>query len=80
MPNITVKNIPEHAYKILKQVANSHHRSVNSEIIYLIEKATISKPFQPEQHLELARRSRKKTKNFLLSDTILQNLKDEGRP
>ena len=33
MANITIKNIPEHTYKVLKQVASSHHRSINSEII-----------------------------------------------
>ena len=35
MPSITVKNIPDHAYEILKQVASTHHRSINSEIIRL---------------------------------------------
>ena len=80
MPSITVKNIPDHAYEILKQVATSHHRSINSEIIRLIEKATISKQFYPEQHLVQARRSRGKTKEILLTEEILQGAKEEGRP
>ena len=80
MANITIKNIPEHTYKVLKQVASSHHRSINSEIIHLIEKATVSKPFSTEHHLALAKRSREKTKNFLLTDEILNNAKQEGRP
>ncbi len=80
MPSITVKNIPDHAYKILKQVATAHHRSINSEIICLIEKATISKQFHPEHHLALARRSRETTKKFLLTEAILQKAKEEGRP
>ena len=80
MPSITVKNIPDHAYEILKQLATTHHRSINSEIICLIEKATISKPFHPEQHLALAKRSREKTKKFLLTEKILQLSKEEGRP
>jgi len=79
MPSITVKNIPDHAYTILKQVATTHHRSINSEIICLIEKATISTRFHPEHHLALARRSRATTKNFLLTDDILQKAKEEGR-
>ena len=80
MPSITVKNIPDHAYKILKQVATTHHRSINSEIICLIERATISKQFPPEHHLVLARRSRETTKKFLLTEAILQKAKEEGRP
>ena len=80
MPNITVKNIPEHTYKILKQTARTHHRSVNSEIIHLIEKSTISTPFQPEHHLSLARRSRENTRKFLLTEDILQRSKEDGRP
>ncbi len=80
MPSVTVKNIPERAYKILKQLANAHHRSVNSEIICLIEKATISRQFSPQQHMAAARKSRAKTRKFDLTDEILQAAKKEGRP
>ena len=79
MPSITVKNIPDHAYEILTQIAATHRRSINSEIIRLIEKATISKQFYPEQHLNIARQSRAKTKGFLLTPDILQQAKEEGR-
>ena len=80
MPNITIKNIPDHTYEVLKKVASSHHRSINSEIIHLIEKATQSKPFSSEHHLALAKRSREKTKKFLLTDEVLSEAKSEGRP
>lgn len=80
MPSITVKNIPDHAYEKLKQVATINHRSINSEIICLIEKATLSKPFHPEQHLASAKRSREKTAKFILTDDILQVAKREARP
>ncbi len=80
MPSITVKNIPDHAYEILKQVATTNRRSINSEIIRLIEKATMSKPFIPEHYLAQAKRSRQKTKKILLTSEILQRAKEEGRP
>jgi len=70
MPNITVKNIPDHTYKLLKLAAAKHYRSINSEIICLIERATLSKPFHPEQHLATAKRSIEKTKKFLLNPDI----------
>ena len=38
MPSITVKNIPDHTYKLLKLAAAKHYRSINSEMICLIEK------------------------------------------
>ena len=78
MPSITVKNIPDLAYEKLKQVATINHRSINSEIICLIERATLSKPFRAEQHLAFAKRSREKTGNFLLTNEILQEAKEEG--
>ncbi len=80
MPNITVKNIPDHTYKILKKTANINHRSINSEIICLIEKTIISKPFNPEHYLIRAKQSRQKTKKFLLTPDILQKAKEKGRP
>ena len=79
MPSITVKNIPDHTYKLLKQAAATNYRSINSEIIRLIEQATLCKPFHPKQHLATAKRSREKTKNFFLSPDILQASKEDGR-
>jgi len=79
MPNITVKNIPDHTYEILKKTAKTNHRSINSEIICLIKKAIISKPFNPEHYLTRAKQSRQKTKKFLLTADILQKAKEEGR-
>lgn len=38
MTNITFKNIPDDLYEQLKRAANAHHRSVNSELIYCLEK------------------------------------------
>ena len=80
MTSITVKNIPDSIYEALKEIAVSHHRSVNSEIINIIEKATMSQPFNPEQHLALARQTRNKTKKFLLTENFVNRAKDEGRP
>lgn len=38
MATVTFKNIPEDLYEQLKQAANAHHRSVNSELIHCLEK------------------------------------------
>ena len=80
MPSITVKNIPDQVYETLKRTATLNHRSINSEIICLIEKATMSKRFHPEHYLSKAKRSRQGTRKFLLTSDILQVAKEEGRP
>jgi plasmid stability protein len=79
MPSITIKNIPDFAYETLKQIAATNHRSVNSEIVHLIERATTSKTFNPELHIASARKVRSKTKKFLLTENIVNTAKNEGR-
>ena len=79
MATITVKNIPDQTYSVLKQLAASHHRSINSEIIYLIEKFTGSSKVSPQKHLFMARSLRKKTKTMISAQEI-SNAINEGRP
>ena len=80
MANITVKNISEETYEMLKKTASLHHRSINGEIINLVEKAVRSQQINPELHLVRARKFREKTKKFLLTKEILHNARAEGRP
>lgn len=79
MATITVKNIPDQTYSVLKQLAASHHRSINSELIYMIEKFTGSSKVSPQEHLLMARKFRKKTKTMILAKEI-SNAISEGRP
>lgn len=80
MATITLKNIPDPTYKTLKQLAAEHHRSINSEVIYLIEKATKSTKIDPNQHLLAARKFRVKTKQHIVNDAMLAEMKNERRP
>ena len=80
MATITLKNLPDPTYKTLKQLAKEHHRSINSEVIYLIEKATKSTKIDPNQHLLTARKFREKTKQHPFNDDIFTDIKNEGRP
>ncbi len=79
MATITVKNIPDRTYELLKQLAASHHRSINSEIIYLIEKFTGSTKYSPEEHLLMARKMRDKTRKVIAADGISDAI-NAGRP
>ena len=49
MATITLKNIPEALYERLKYLAKLHHRSLNSEIIYNLEKSVGLAEEDPEQ-------------------------------
>ncbi len=80
MPSITVKNIPESAYETLKQIAAAHHRSINSEIVNLIEKSTSCRPINTRQHIAFARQFREKTRKVLLTEEMISQCKTEGRP
>jgi len=74
MATIILKNIPDPTYAILKQIAAENHRSINSEIIHLIEKATKSTRIDPDQHVAAARALREKTKGYVVDDIALSDL------
>lgn len=80
MATITLKNIPDPTYQALKQQAQEHRRSINGEVIYLIDQAIRSTLINPDQHLLTARLLRKKTETQPVNDTALTEMKSEGRP
>ena len=55
MPAITVKNIPPELYEQLKTAAQTHRRSLNSEIIACLERAFLARRVSPEERLTRAR-------------------------
>ena len=80
MPTITVKNIPNDLYEQLKRSAETHRRSINSEIIACIERAVQSRQLDPEAILVRAQRLREKTANYRVTDEDFSKMKREGRP
>lgn len=59
MPSITVKNIPEDLYDLLKQRAEANRRSINSEIIVCIEQAIHSQRYGNVSSMDSYRLSEK---------------------
>ena len=80
MPSITLKNIPDDLYEKLKDAARINHRSLNSEIIYCVERTLNTHKINVEEHLRVARQLRAKTTNHLLTDRQLDEAIDRGRP
>ena len=79
MPSITVKNIPDEIYDKVREQAQAHHRSINSEIIACLEQTVQAKSISPNDILQEARRLRKKAKGSLSSQEIEAAI-NTGRP
>lgn len=79
MPTITLKNIPDSLYEKLKESARIHHRSLNSEIIYCVERILNTHQIDVDEHLRIARQLRAKTTKHLLTDRQLNEAINRGR-
>jgi len=80
MAAITIKNIPDDLYAHLKQSANAHHRSINSELIACLEKTLLPSKVSPAERLNEARALRNRASADLLSTDEIDDAKHEGRP
>ncbi len=80
MPNLTVKNIPDELYLRLKEIARAHHRSMNSEIIYCVEKTLGTHRVDVPGHIAIARKLRMKTAAHPITTDELIAEKNAGRP
>lgn len=79
MPALTIKNIPDDLYRRLKEAAKVHHRSLNSEILYCVERTLGTYRIDIAEHLAAAKALRAKTANHPLTDEQLSAAKNEGR-
>jgi hypothetical protein len=77
---ITVKNIPPLIYERLKQQAENNHRSINSEIITILEQTLqMRSPSEMEQILEGVRKVRELTAHYVATEEEITRWKNEGR-
>ena len=79
MTSLTVKNIPDSLYRVLKETAARNNRSLNREIIARLEQSVGAAPMDPEALLVRARSVRERAALPFLSDRGLRAAKDEGR-
>lgn len=77
---ITVKNIPQDLYDKLKMHAERNHRSINREIIAILEDVLSVRRIDPEDILVSARTLREKTRRCTLTQDFIDRAKGEGRP
>jgi len=80
MASITVKNIPDDLYRELKVRAEKNHRSVNSEMIFLIEQAVRrTRVRSADDIIARARVLREAAPNVYVTDEALDAAINEGR-
>ena len=80
MPALTIKNIPDELYDRLKEAARVHRRSLNSEILYCVERILAPYRIDVTEHLAIASKLREKTAAYTLTDEVLDVAKNNGRP
>lgn len=78
MSTVTVKDLPERLHRQLKVRALRNHRSLNSEIIAVLEDAVVPQRIDPETLLARAAFLRKRV-GGRLTDSDLAALRNSGR-
>jgi plasmid stability protein len=79
MATLTIKNIPEPVYEALKLRARGNRRSINSEVIVLIEQAVGLGPLPVADILAETRLLREKTAHYQATDSEIEGWINEGR-
>jgi plasmid stability protein len=78
MATVTVKDLPQRLHRRLKARARRQGRSLNREIIALLEAATTPQKFDPEAVLARAARLRSRVGGHL-TDADIASLREAGR-
>jgi plasmid stability protein len=76
---ITVRSLPDQLHRRLKERADEHGRSLNSEIIACLKAALEPQVVDVEAMLVRARALREGV-TARLTDRVIRRLKDQGRP
>jgi len=74
---ITLKNIPDGIYAQLRQSADRHHRSLNSEVIACLERVLLPVAIEPEERLARIQRLRQPS---AIKASSIDKAKRTGRP
>lgn len=70
---------PLNFYQMLKRKDSCHHRSLNGEVISILEEALSLGGINAETILKNAEKLRKKVQKFELTEDTLHQIKNKGR-
>ena len=77
--NVTIKDLPPRLHRALKARALANKRSLNWEVIDIIEQAVERRPLDVEEFLTRIAPVRERIKGPHLSEVLLTRAKGEGR-
>lgn len=77
---LTLKNIPDEIYDRLKLAAQTHRRSMNSEVIVCLESVLLPIKVTPSERLARAQELRAALLQVKFKATDIDMLKHQGRP
>ena len=80
MPNLSLRDIPEQVHRDLKAAANRNHRSLNGEILARLTASVRSNQIDARVLLERIQRRHELLGPVDLSDNVIRELRDAGRP
>jgi plasmid stability protein len=80
MASLTIKGIPPELLEQLRTRAARHRRSLNSEVLHLLERSVDAPNVDVEAVLTGIRRLQDRTNLPPLTDEMLREAIDEGRP
>lgn len=80
MTTITLKNIPDELYEQIKQSAIQHRRSINSEIIFWLERVLSAPKVDVEATVARAKQLREEAALYITANDEINTLKNAGRP
>lgn len=77
--NLTLKGVPDAVYERLKQAATVNHRSLNSEIIAVLEAHVLPRRLSADEHLVAIRTARARLERSGFDHGDIDRIKREGR-
>jgi plasmid stability protein len=80
MPSLTIKGVPHELLDRLRQRAEQHRRSLNGEVLHLLEHSVSSTPLPPLARLSRIHRLQQRAPVPPLTDETVQKAIDENRP
>ena len=77
---LTLKSIPDALYGRLKEAANAHRRSLNSEVIVCLESILLPQKITVDERLAQARQIRQTLAGVAFNAQDIAQFRGEGRP
>jgi plasmid stability protein len=79
MVTLTIKNVPPEIYERIKLQAKNNHRSINGEILSILEQAISIPPIDIPTTLKRAKKVRELTADYVITADEIEKLINEGR-